>query len=244
MFVIISVLIQLGFAIHVLKTGRKPIWVIIIGFIPILGCLAYIIVELMPGWTGKQSEQQAQARIKQSLYSEKDLKEALRNLEIADTVNNRTKLAEQYLLREQFQEAKDLYQKCLVGINKTDPMTMLGLATADFGLGNYAETIATLDALKVANPDFKSPDGHLIYARAQEGVGNIASAMQEYDALIIYYPSPEPTCRFALLLKANGDPDRANELFKKVVDYSINAERHYNYINEEWVTMAKREIQG
>jgi hypothetical protein len=233
----------MALAIHALKTDRKPAWVLIIAFVPILGGLAYIGVELMPGWLGYRSGQQVQNRIRNQAYPEKDLREAIASVELADTVRNRMKLAEQYLLREQFQEAKQQYEKCLVGINKTDPALMLGLASADFGLTHYAEVITTLEALKAANPDFKSSDGHLIYARAQEQVGNIASAINEYEALIKYYPSPEPTCRLALLLKTNGDTGHANELFMKVVDYSETAGRQYNYLHHEWVTLAKRETR-
>jgi hypothetical protein len=215
--------------------------VIIIGFIPILGSLAYIFVELMPGWLGHNTKGQVQKRARNQAYPEKDLTAALAEVELADTVRNRMNLAEQYLLREMFEEAKQQYQKCLVGINKTDPALMLGLANADFGLTHYAEVVTTLEALKAANPDFKSPQGHLLYARAQEQVGNIAAASNEYEDLMTYYPTPEPTCRFALLLKANGNAARANELFMKVVDYSENAGRQYNSTHDEWVKMAKRE---
>jgi hypothetical protein len=240
-FIIISVAIQMALCIHVLKTDRKPAWVIIIGFIPILGSLAYIFVELMPGWLGHNTKDQVQKRIRNQAYPEKDLKAALAEVELADTVRNRMNLAEQYLLREMFEEAKQQYEKCLIGMNKTDPALMLGLANADFGLTHYAEVITTLEALKAANPDFKSPQGHLLYARAQEQVGNIVAASNEYEALMTYYPTPEPTCRFALLLKANGNTARANELFMKVVDYSENAGRQYNFTHDEWVKMAKRE---
>lgn len=241
LFIIISILIQMAFAAHVLKTDRRPAWVLIIAVIPILGWLAYIYVELLPGWLASRSGQDPQKKIRYSRESEQAFKDALIKLELTDTVSNRMALAEQYLLREQFQEAKEQYEKCLSGFNKTDPTLMLGLAKAEFGLTNHTQTITILDTLKTANPNFKSPEGHLMYARAQEAVDNIPVAIGEYEALITYYPSPEPTCRLALLLKANGDVKRAHELFTKVVEYSDNAGRQYNYLHEEWVKIAKRE---
>lgn len=240
-FVMISVAIQLAFCIHVLKTDRKTAWVIIIGFIPILGWLSYIIVELLPVWLGRHNSQGTQKKSRAEIYPEKDLEAAQEQVAFAATVSNRMKLAEQYLLRERFLEAKKQYEKCLVGLHKNDPQLLLGLAKAEFGLRQYPQVVATLDALKAANPGFKSSDGHLIYTRAQELSGNIAKAIEEYEALIQYYPSPEPTCHFAHLLKANGDTARAQALFMKVVNYSENAGRHYNYDHEEWIAMAKRE---
>lgn len=244
MSIVISVIMQLLLSAHALKTGRSISWVFIIALIPFLGCAAYVVVELVPEWLASRSGQVVQKKIRHTMDSDRALREAQHEVELADTVSNRMKLAEQYLQRQQFQEAKLLYEKSLVGFNKTDPLLMLGLATADFGLKNYAQTIATLDALKVANPEFKSQDGHLIYARAQEGVGNITAALHEYEALVQYYPSPEPTCRLALLLKTNGDLVRSHELFLKVVEYSKNAGRHYNAIHEEWISMAKRAMRG
>jgi hypothetical protein len=240
-FVVISVAIQLALAIHVLKTGRRPIWVIIIGFFPIIGCLAYLVVELLPAWLGSKSGRTVQKKIDHTLYPERDLQEALHNVQLADTVSNRMKLAEQYLLRQQYQEAQQIYEKSLTGFYKHDPALMLGSAKANFGLGNYNDVVSLLDNLKETNPDFKSAEGHLLYARAQENAGNIDAAIQEYETLITYYPTPEPTCRFAALLKTTGHTARAMELFHKVVKYSETAGRQYNYLNEEWVTWAKRE---
>jgi hypothetical protein len=48
---IISLLIQVGFIIHVIKTGRNFlwIWVLIIPGIAVPGIIAYIAIEIIPG---------------------------------------------------------------------------------------------------------------------------------------------------------------------------------------------------
>ena len=47
---IVSLLIQAGFIIHVIKTGRNQlwIWVLIIPGLAFAGILAYIVVEILP----------------------------------------------------------------------------------------------------------------------------------------------------------------------------------------------------
>lgn len=35
---VLIVLIQIGFAIHVVRTGRDTFWIYIIAFLPLLGC--------------------------------------------------------------------------------------------------------------------------------------------------------------------------------------------------------------
>jgi len=47
---IVSLLIQAGFIIHVIKTGRNQlwIWVLIIPGLALAGILAYVVVEILP----------------------------------------------------------------------------------------------------------------------------------------------------------------------------------------------------
>ena len=44
---ILSLLVQIGLAIHVAKTGRPLFWIMIIVFVPIVGPLVYVVVELI-----------------------------------------------------------------------------------------------------------------------------------------------------------------------------------------------------
>jgi hypothetical protein len=104
--------------------------------------------------------------------------------------------------------------------------------------------VQTLDTLKEKNPDFRSADGHLLYARAKEQLGDIEDAVHEYEALASYYPGPEPACRLGLIFKSQGDVERARELFQRVINQSKIAGRHYNSLHKEWVTLARREAGG
>ncbi len=72
----------------------------------------------------------------------------------------------------------------MTGIYSHEPLLMLGLAKAQFAKGQIGETRQTLDELIANNPDFKSPEGHLLYARALQGEGNVDKALSEYKALV------------------------------------------------------------
>jgi hypothetical protein len=61
-----------------------------------------------------------------------------------------------------FAEAKKLYCRCLTGIHANDSYFMFGLAKAEFGLNNFAETKAILDNLIELNPDFKNAVSSLV----------------------------------------------------------------------------------
>ena len=72
---------------------------------------------------------------------------------------------------------------------------MLGRARAEFGLGEPALAVATLDELKARWPDYRSPEGHLLYAKALEGAGRDEEALAAYEAVGAYYPGAEPRVR-------------------------------------------------
>ena len=58
-FFIVSLLVQVGLIVHVVKTGRNFLWMAAIGFLPIAGSLAYIVVELLPELFGGRTARRA-----------------------------------------------------------------------------------------------------------------------------------------------------------------------------------------
>ena len=129
-------------------------------------------------------------------------------------------------------------------MNETDPDLMLGLAVAQYSLEDYKGAIDTLDALREANPDVTSPEGHLVYAQSWEGLGDYDEALSEYEALANYYPGEEARCRFALLLQKQGHVAQAREQFQTLVD-KVNAASKVYYRNQrEWYDVARRNLEG
>jgi hypothetical protein len=243
-FFILSLIIQVALVVHVLKTGRNTLWVFLLIFAPVIGTLAYVIVELLPEWTNSRTTRKGRRSLSLAINPNKHLEAAANKLAVADTVQNAITLAEESMRRARYAEAKELYERSLTGIYADDPVLLLGIAKAQFGLDDFAGVLHSLTELKEKNPDFSSAEGHLLFARSQEQLGNSTKAIEEYEALCKYYPGPEPACRLALLLKAVGEGDKASQLFDRVVSESKTSGRHYNTIYKEWVATAKRELSG
>jgi hypothetical protein len=121
---------------------------------------------------------------------------------------------------------------------------MLGLARAQFAAGRPAESRQTLDALIASNPQFRSIDGHILYARSLEGEGNLEKAAEEYEALVGYDAGAEARYRQALLLKQMGQTARARELFRKLVEDAELTSRYARQLQKEWLDLARRELKG
>lgn len=243
-YFILLMLVQLVLIVHVIKTGRSVMWVFVLLFFPAIGGLAYLIVELLPEFTNSPSARSMRRGLARTLNPNRGLQDASRNLTIAHTTQNAIELGNELLERSQFTEAKDVFERSLQGIHAEDPELLLGLAKAQYGLGEYREVLDALDALKEHNPESTSADGHLLYAQALERMERTGAAIEEYEALMKYYSGPEPICLLARILKTRGDIERADELFQKVVKTSETAGKHYNRMYQEWVRMAKDEVAG
>ena len=60
---ILVTLISLGFMIHAAKTGRFMPWFYIILFLPGIGAMAYVVVELVPQWFGSSGAQRTRRQL-------------------------------------------------------------------------------------------------------------------------------------------------------------------------------------
>jgi hypothetical protein len=232
--------LAIGCAIHAGRTGRPQFWIYVLIFVPGLGTFAYLLFELIPEWLGTRQGQKAQKAVSLLIDPEKAYKALHDAVETSPTVENMARLADECITLSRYEEAADLYAACLTGVHAADPKLLLGLARAQFGLGLFAETKARLDRLRAANPEFQSSVGHLLYARAVEGMGDLDAAREEYEALRVYFPGPEAGCRLALLLQKMGESDKALALFKEIRRSLERSPKHVRDMHSEWYVLAGR----
>mgnify|MGYP003345871761 FL=1 len=243
-FAIAILVLQVLFVIHAVRTGRANYWMMVIMFLPVAGMIAYFIVEILPELTGSAPARRATTGVVDFVDPERGYRAALREVEIADTPANRIRLAEECLRSQRFEEAQSLYQSALVGMHATDPDLMLGLARARFDLKRYDATEEILDELRAANPDYRSADGHLLYAQALELQGKQQAAIEEYAALVDYYPGQEAKCRYAALLGEMGRVSESKRLFGEVLRAFELMPRHARRAQAEWRDFARRHVSA
>ena len=236
--------LQLLCLAHVVRTGRPCQWLFVIVTLPLVGCLAYLFIEILPEVRHSRAARQAVRDIGALIDPERDLREKAERLAAADTVENRAALADECLRSGRAADAKRLLQSCLTGVHATDHALMLGLARAQFALNDHAGACATLDRLRATHPNLDCPDGHLLYARSKEQQGDVEQALIEYTALAAYYSGEEPRCRLALLLQKSGRVAEARTLFEQVVRSVERASKLYWRAERDWYEVARRNLVG
>ncbi|HEY5809263.1 MAG TPA: tetratricopeptide repeat protein [Povalibacter sp.] len=241
-FFAVSILIQVALIVHVIRTGRNSLWIWVLALLPMAGPIAYIVAELLPELFGGRTARRAVANVRKTLDPTRDLRQAHKLARLTDSIDAKRRLAEQLADAGQFKDAIASYRAALMGLYEHDPHLLLGLARAQFADGEPAAARQTLDQLIAANPQFRSIEGHVLYARALEGEGDLAKAAEEYAALVSYDAGAEARYRQAVLLKRMGKVVQGNELLRKLLDDSELTTRHARQLQKEWLDLAKREI--
>jgi hypothetical protein len=239
---IFMLLVQIGFAVHAIRRGYSLFWVFLIVFVPLIGCLLYIIMVLLPEALQSRTAYQGARAIRKALDPGKELRELRQALEISDTVGNRAALAAAYLRQGMTDEAIRLYESSLTGMYRTDPELLSGLAAAYVQAQRYDRAKETLEALYAANPDYDNPDVRLLKARTLAELGDTDQALAAYAGLMQTASGAEVKCRYALLLKKVGRTAEAEALFREILKDATLGNRRSAELNREWVETAKREL--
>ena len=239
---ILSIAVQVALIVHVIKTGRNMLWILALGLLPLVGSIAYVVVEILPQALGGRTARRAKSGVRRMIDPDRDLRRASAEVEISGNVDARRRLAEELLERNQYNAAIDVYQGGLTGIFEHDPTLLLGLARAQFGKQDFAAARTTLERLTQHNPDFKSPDAQLLYARTLEAQDAHDEAERAYAKLAPGYPGAEARLRYGVLLKRLGKLPEAHRVLKDLLDGARLGPAHYRKAQAEWLERARREL--
>ena len=237
---IISIVVQALLIIHCIKTGRNTIWIWVIALLSYAGIVAYVAVELLPDLFGSRTARRAGREVKKMFDPTGDLRKYEDQARVGNNVANQQRYADELVRQGRYDDAIAEYKKALTGLYEHDPNLMLGIARAQFEKGDATATRTTLDDLIRMNPDFRSQEGHLLYARALESEGNVAKALEEYKALAPGYPGAEAAVRYAQLLKSQGQRDESRKIAREVVDQARIAPAHYRRAQKFWLDQADK----
>ena len=243
-FIGLSLLIAIVAIVHVIKTGRSQLWIMVLLELPGLSAIAYFVVEVMPEFAGGRSGQRAKQTLSNTLTPNRSLEEAKREYSISNSVENACNLADIHAEKGNFAAAAELYAETLIGLNEHNPDILHKYAHTCFQMEKYPETRELLDRCIEQNPDYKNQDAHLLYAKTLHVIGETDKAAEEYETLITYFSGPEPAYHYGLLLKSQGSSSEAKAMFASIVDKSSQSPDHYRRLHREWIELARNELRS
>ena len=239
-----SLVLQALLIVHCIKTGRNQIWIWVLALLSFAGIIAYIAAELLPELLGSRATKRTVKGVKKALDPQADLRRYENEARLGGNVASQQRYADELLKQGRAADAIEVYRGALKGLYEHDPDLMLGLARAQFEAKQPSESRATLDALIKANPQYKAPEGHLLYARALEAEGDTTRALDEYRVLAGYYAGAEAAVRYAELLKGQQRADDARKVLQDLLDHAKVAPAHYRRNQDEWLKRASQLLAG
>ncbi|HSM96876.1 MAG TPA: tetratricopeptide repeat protein [Rhizomicrobium sp.] len=241
-FGLITLLAQMACAAHIIRTGRHYFWIVPVLLLPWIGIAAYVVYSLLSGAAQNYAVRRFADDTPNITDPGTSYRQKKRDLEMVGSAQAKRVFAEECIKRGRFQDAVDLYQSAAQGTFAQDPALLHGLARAKLLVGDGAGSEAAFLALKAADPAAFTQDAHLDYARALALQGKNEQAAAEYEKLARVYPGEEARCRYAVLLKEMGQNDKAQSLFRAIVDAVKSSPSYVRRRQREWLRIARQNL--
>jgi hypothetical protein len=240
----IPVILQALLIIHVVRTRRESYWIYILIFVPIAGGIAYVAIELLPDLIRGKGARNAAAAVANAVAPDRVLRELERQAEFSPTVATKKAVADEYVARQRYPEAIELYAECLTGPFAEDSEVLMALAVAHHQAGNYAQAGEVLARVENAAEGSIPPEVLLVRARIREKQDDSEGAAAAYREAAESGSGLEYQYWYSsYLLRANRSAE-AYDLYQAMVNRYRMMPGFSRKLNREWMRRADREMKG
>lgn len=243
----LSLIIQIACAVHCVRNSRNGLWLMVIIFLSIPGCLAYALFEILPHYSGRRDVRHLKSAALRKIDPDRQVRAAREALDVADTAANHIALADALVEQEGYREAIAHYRSAMDRMPASDRATQLKLAQAELEAGNAAEACRLLESLPESGSPRANDEATLLLARALEETGDKARALRLYEEVGQRLPGGEAQCRQAALLMSIGRPRDAEAVLgdvERIVRKLDRFERSKHAEMYDWATRSLTELRG
>ena len=209
-------LLPVACIVHLMRNGRNPLWISALIFLPLVGAIAYFIVEILPGLGTNRHVRTARARVEATLDPERDLRAARDALALADTVANRVRMGDALCGLGRYAEAVPYYREALASHVGGGAAEEAKLARALFEIGQAKEALVLIDRRDPPTTRSEADRIALLRARILDHLGRKDEALAIYADIVTRLPGEEARCRYAALLLEQGWEGKARAVLEEV----------------------------
>jgi hypothetical protein len=234
-----SLLIQIALCVHVYKTGRPYWWIWILFMGSLLGCLAYLLIEIVPelrmrrprlggaGWWVPRGIRLRRAR------------------EVVDespTVENRLALAALLSDFGRTAEAEAIAAECPTGVFKNDPQVIAEVVCFKLAVGKLTEAEQLLVQADAKHNRTAKARLDLLRARVLLGKGEATAARALLESLVPAALGEEPRYHLGRCLLKMGSRDEAHALFTDILHKYRKSGAIWRRAEKPWFKDAKQAL--
>jgi hypothetical protein len=236
------VIVALYFAVHAVRNQQSMYWLLLLFAFPMLGSVVYFFAVYLPSLRQSRGARVAARTITQLVDPNRAVREARSDFDRAPTVEHRMRLGAALLAAGNAGEALEHYQAAASGPFAADPALLLGLARAQFAIGNHAAVDATLSSLFAVSPQARQqPEPALLHARTLTAL-KAPGARAAFEQALACASDAAPRCLFADWLAGQADEAdrrRASSLYAEIAHDAKHWPRHAREHNREWLQRAQ-----
>ncbi|MDB4949283.1 MAG: repeat-containing protein [Gemmatimonadetes bacterium] len=238
---ILSLVAQVLFAVHAVRTGRNNwLWILIV--FPVVGPLVYLFAEYLPSQRASTGSLRAVSEdVIRRIHPAADIRRWQDQVALSPSLVNRMQLARAYARAGQSGEALAIYDACLQGHYATDPVLLWEMCRTHFENGALEQARDFYERL--GRETAPSKEQQLLSARIHEAAGDTDAALAEYGVLSRQSAGEEARTRYALLLRRLGREDEAARIFNEVLRHARISSGVYRRAQKPWIAIAKAELK-
>lgn len=217
MYYYLTIALQVYCFYHVYKNRNPYYWYFIIFFIPVFGSIVYLITQVY----NRHDAKKITSGLTHMINPTKKVKDLERQLQFAETYQNRVNLADAYLEIKDFDSAITYYLQALEDDFENDLYVIKQIMEAYFHTEDFNNVI--LNAQKIENhPEFKKSRAQFLYGLALERVGKLEEAESNLKAIDIRYSFYNERLVFAKFLISQNRIEDAKTILDEIYMESKN----------------------
>lgn len=224
-YLIIVILIQVATIVHVIRSDANKLWILGVVIAPILGSIAYLLLEVLPGIQGNRHVRYARQKAVRAIDPERAVRQARDQLEITDSLANRIALADALAEAGHAREAVERYEEIAAGPHGRSDGLLFKYASALFEKGDAQAALDILDELAPAGQVSLADRRALLRARALDHLGRHGEAAEILADISTRLPGIEARARYAAVLLEMGREEEAREQLEEVIGRAKRLDR-------------------
>lgn len=195
---------------HAYKNRSNYYWFLIIFFIPLLGCIVYLVTQVI----NKKDVVSITEEITNFVNPSKKITELEQQLAFSNTFQNRINLADAHYQNKNFDNAILHYEKSLEGNFKDEPYTLNKLIKCYFETKNFDKVISYSKKINLEK-DFK--DTLYFYGLALEQKGLIEEAESNLIKIDIRYSNYKKRLEISNFYNRNNKKEKAKVILQEII---------------------------
>lgn len=234
MYYYLILALQAYCAYHCYTNRNEYFWYFVIMFLPIIGCIAYLFMNVIQ----KEDVDKVQGNIISAINPTKKITDLKKKFKFAETFENQVALADAYLEADDHDKAIEHYEASLKDVFQNDFYTMSKLEEAYYFSSRFEEAIACAEKI-IDAPKFKKSKAAFLYALALEKTGKETEAEEYLETFDAPYSRYQERLELSKFYIRNAKMGKAREVLEEIVMESEGMSRTSLRQNKILISKAK-----